>query len=132
MADVTLFGVIERIKCSESFVSVTVLERRLGYRRKDGTQVEEAMLSYRILFKSNMRKYITGYFQHGNLVKVKGTFLPYCTNKEGVVKEGYTILGQTIEYGVYPRMGVDVEKKLVSLGKGNLSQPDVDFMEDDF
>ena len=40
MADVTLFGVIERIKCTETSVLVTLLERRLGYKRKDGKVVD--------------------------------------------------------------------------------------------
>lgn len=133
MADVTLFGVIERIKCAKTSVSVTLLERRLGYKRKDGTQVDEAMLSFRILFTSAMRKYIVGYFQQGNLVKVKGTLLPYRVGKDGTVKDGYTILGQTIEYGAYPRVGVETEKKLLAMGSESMSEPDVDdFMDDGF
>lgn len=135
MADVTLFGAIERVRCGERVISMTVLERRLGYKRKDGVSVPEGVLSYRVLFKPSMRKYISSYFSTGDLVKVKGSFLPYCTNKDGDVKEGYTILGQTIEFGIYPKFNLDVERKMRMPVDSSISemQPDVDdFMDDDF
>lgn len=133
MADVTLFGVIERIRCTETSVLVTLLERRLGYKRKDGVSVSDGVLSYRVFFKSSMRKYITDYFSSGNLVKVKGTLLPYCLGKGNEIKDGYTIFGQTMEFGVYPRLNLDVEKKMSVDTTAGVMQPDVDdFMDDGF
>lgn len=134
MADVTLYGHVEGIRYREKCVFVTVSEYRCGFTRRDGERVGEELLTFRVVFLASSRKYISTYFSIGNLVKVRGTLLPYVKKKDGECVEGYTILGQLIELATYPKRAALKERRVLKeSGENPCGVPDVDeYLDDDF
>lgn len=134
MADFTLYGFIEGIRYSDASASVSVSERKLGYKKKDGTYVDEELLTYRVIFKEYFKKYLATNFSEGMLVKVKGTLLPYAKDRDGKSTDGYTMLGQTIDREAYPKSTSRLDHKMVkeSVLHGN-GTPDLEsYRSDDF
>lgn len=134
MADFTLYGFIEGIRYSEQSAAVTVSERKMGYRKKDGTYVDEDIVTFRVIFKEYFKKYLSTNFSEGMLVKVKGTLLPYVKDRDGNTNEGFTLLGQTIDREAYPKSTTRLEHRMIKEsalhGEGT---PDVEgFRQDDF
>lgn len=134
MADVTLYGHIEAIRYKEKSIFVTVSEYRCGFTRRDGERVPEELLTFVVVFMSSSRNYIATYFSVGNLVKVRGSLLPYVKKRDGTTGEGCTILGNYMELAAYPKRTVALEKKLLREGVVNpCGEPDVDgFLDEDF
>ena len=134
MADITLFGHIEGIQYKEKSVIVVVSEYRCGFRKRSGERVAEELLSFRVVFLASSRNYISSYFSAGNLVKVRGTLLPYVKKSDGTLGEGYTILGQLMELAAYPKRSAGLEKRLLKASSESpCGVPDVDgFLDDDF
>ena len=134
MADVSILGHIEEIRYIENGILVRISEVRAGYRRKDGTVVKDEVLLFRVMYKSFLRKYIEQYFGIGSLVKAKGVLLPYYKTGDGEIREGVTILGQTLDIASYPSRDAVRDKRVLKDSTGvDMGEPDLDgFSEDVF
>jgi hypothetical protein len=93
-------------------VLVFLDEYHKGYKKSDGTIIEDKYLSYKTVWKPYFSKYINEHFSQGMLVQVKGEMLPYAIEKD-VIVEGYTIIGQCMNLASYPRSTVKMEQNLV-------------------
>jgi hypothetical protein len=93
-------------------VLVFLDEYHKGYKKADGTIIEDKYLSYKTVWKPYFSKYINEHFSQGMLVQVKGEMLPYAIEKD-VIVEGYTIIGQCMNLASYPRSTVKMEQNLV-------------------
>ena len=93
-------------------VLVFLDEYHKGYKKSDGTIIEDKYLSYKTVWKPQFSKYINEHFSQGMLVQVKGEMLPYAIEKDAIV-EGYTIIGQCMNLASYPRSTVKMEQNLV-------------------
>lgn len=111
MADFQVLGHIAGIHLTENAVFLIVTENKTGYRRKDGTSVEDSMHTWNICFRPYFKKYVTDNFHRGSLVCIKGEVLPYAIENGNVV-EGYTILGQTVNMASYPRNVMDEHRMI--------------------
>lgn len=132
--DILFIGHIEGIRYTETAVIVTASERRKGYKKKDGTIVDDELLTYHFIYKPYFKKYISEHFSAGMLVKIKGTMLPYAKDHQGNIIEGYSIIGETINIAAYPSNNIRVEKRMIKQSQAASSeQPDLDaYNEPDF
>ena len=112
MADFTVIGYINNIKYLQDSCLVFLDEFRKGFRKKDGTIVDDKYLSWTCIFKPYFKKYINEQFNKGMLVQVKGEIMPYAIEKEHLV-DGYSVIGQTINVASYPRASVKQEAKMI-------------------
>lgn len=112
MADFTVIGYINNIKYLQDSCLVFLDEFRKGFRKKDGTIVDDKYLSWKCIFKPYFKKYINEQFNQGMLVQVKGEIMPYAIEKEHLV-DGYSVIGQTINVASYPRASVKQEAKMI-------------------
>lgn len=112
MADFTVIGYINNIKYLQDSCLVFLDEFRKGFRKKDGTIVDDKYLSWKCIFKPYFKKYINEQFNQGMLVQVKGEIMPYAIEKEHLV-DGYSVIGQTINLASYPRASVKQEAKMI-------------------
>lgn len=134
MADIQVYGFIEGIRYHETSVIVTISERRLGYKKKDGTIIDDDIMTWHIAFKPYFKKYISSHFSSGMLVKVKGIALPYAKEKDNVIKEGYSFIGQTIDMAAYPKNSTRRDARMIKESVIHAEEtPDVDaYMQEDF
>ncbi len=135
MADITLYGHIVGIRYKETCVNVTLVERKLGYKKKDGTKVKDELLTFVVTFKPYFKKYISSFFSTNMLVKVKGFLLPYIkTNENETTADGFTIIGQTIDIAPYPSTNMVQERKLIKESQNDVIEaPDLqDYNQPDF
>lgn len=138
MADVSLFGIVDDVRVDGNVIRMVLLERRAGYKRKDGVVVEDEVVRFEVMFKSFMRNYVLNCFPVGSLVRVKGVFLPYkrcVVDGADVVRGGYTIFGQTLDAACVPYKDMKRDVGLLRSGRG--SKMDAvdgleDFRSDDF
>jgi len=86
----------------EKSVIVVISEPKNGYKKSDGTIVEPRILTWKCVFNNNSKGVITKFFNRGSYVVVKGDIVPYAMDK-GEVVDGYSVLGQSINYGALPR-----------------------------
>lgn len=110
MANFEVTGFIAGIKYNENNVVVTLMENRLGYKRKDGTIVRSSVLNWRITYKTYFKKYIAGTFSSGMYVTIKGIVLPHSFDGTETI-DGYTVYGQTIDLAPLPK-NVKREQKM--------------------
>ena len=126
MADFTVIGYINNIKYLQDSCLVFLDEFRKGFRKKDGTIVDDKYLSWKCIFKPYFKKYINEQFNQGMLVQVKGEIMPYAIEKEHLV-DGYSVIGQTINVASYPRASVKQEAKMIKDSQMHASEtPDLD------
>lgn len=126
MADFTVIGYINNIKYLQDSCLVFLDEFRKGFRKKDGTIVDDKYLSWKCIFKPYFKKYINEQFNQGMLVQVKGEIMPYAIEKEHLV-DGYSVIGQTINIASYPRASVKQEAKMIKDSQMHASEtPDLD------
>ena len=111
--DILFQGHVIGIRYTDTSVIVTASERKLGYRKKDGTRVDDEILTFRFIFKPYFRKYISEHFSNGMLVKIKGIMLPYAKDRQGSIVDGYSIIGQTIDVAPYPSNNIRLERKRI-------------------
>lgn len=132
--NVDFLGHIEAIRYTDTAILVTVSERRLGYRKKDGSIVDDELLNYKIIFKLGMRAYISKFFDTGMLVSIKGVMLPYAKDHQGNIVEGYSIIGETMSRAAYPAKGFRNEKRAIKESQlSSVGTPDLDsYNEPDF
>lgn len=114
MAAINIIGFIESIRyiANQGGCFVFLSEFKSGYKRKDGTRVEDRYLSWRVVFKQGMVKYINENFANGMLVEIKGDAVPYAVERDQIV-DGYSVIGQCINRFSYPRLGVKEERKMI-------------------
>ena len=126
MADFTVIGYINNIKYLQDSCLVFLDEFRKGFRKKDGTIVDDKYLSWKCIFKHYFKKYINEQFNKGMLVQVKGEIMPYAIEKEHLV-DGYSVIGQTINLASYPRASVKQEAKMIKDSQMHASEtPDLE------
>lgn len=112
MADFTVTGFINQVKYLPDSCLVFLDEFRKGYKKSDGTIVDDKYLSWKCIFKPYFRKYINEHFSKGMLVQVKGEIMPYAIEKEKIV-DGYSVIAQTINMASYPKASVKQEAKMI-------------------
>ena len=126
MASFQVTGFVSKIVYKQDFCMVFVDEFKRGFRRKDGTLVEDKYLSWRCVFKQGMAKYISDHFSHGMLVEVKGEVLPYIIEHDKV-QEGYSVIGQCINLASFPRASAKQEIKMIKESQENDdARPNID------
>ena len=112
MASFECIGFINQVKYLQDSILVFVDEYHKGYRKSDGTKVEDKYLSYKTIWKPYFKKYISEHFSRGMLVQVKGEMLPYAIERDTIV-EGYSVIGQAINLFSYPRASVKQEMRMI-------------------
>lgn len=133
MADFTLVGFIRAIKYMDDAVLVFIDEYKNGYKKSDGEIVNDRYISWKCIFKSYFKNYISKHFGNRMLVQVKGEVFPYAIEHDKMV-EGVSVIGQTINIASYPRPSARREMKAIrdSQFHGD-GTPDLeDFNEADF
>ena len=126
MADFTVIGYINTIKYLPDSCLVFIDEFKRGYRKQDGTMVDDKYMSWKCIFKPYFKKFINDHFNQGMLVQVKGDILPYAIDKERIV-DGYSVIGQTINLASYPRASVKQEQRMIKDSQLRGSEiPDLD------
>ena len=114
MASYQVVGFIENIKYlpNRGGCLVFVSEFKKGYKKTDGSVVDDKYLSWKCIFKQGLVKYINEHFNQGMLVEIKGEIMPYAIEKEHLVN-GYSVISQTINVASYPRASVKQEAKMI-------------------
>lgn len=132
--NIDFLGHIEAIRYTDTAILITVSERKLGYKKNDGTIVGDELLNYKIIFKLGQRNYISKFFDKGMLVSIKGIMLPYAKDHQGNIVEGYSIIGETISRAAYPAKGFRNEKRAIKESQlSSTGTPDLDsFNQPDF
>lgn len=133
MAAFQLTGFINTVKYLPDALLVFVDEYKRGYKKQDGTIVSEKYMTWKIIFKSYFRKYVSEHFGDGMLVEIKGDIMPYAIEKEKLI-DGYSVIGQTINMASYPKSTVKREIKMIKDSQLNADEtPDLDgYIEPDF
>lgn len=132
--DINFLGHIDGIRYTETAAIVTASERRKGFRKSDGTIVDDEILTFRFLFKPYFKSYIAKHFNSGMLVKIKGVMLPYAKDHQGNIIDGFTLLGQTIDMASYQTSSVKAEKRMMKESQAASNEtPDLEgFQQPDF
>lgn len=133
MASFECIGFINQIKYLPDSVLLFLDEYKKGYRKSDGTVVDDKYISYKIIYKPYFKKYISSHFSNGMLVKVKGEVFPYAI-EHGKTVDGISIIGETCNLYSYPRSSVKQELRMIKESQENSADvPDLDgFNEPDF
>ena len=127
MASFEVIVFINTIKYMQDHCLVFVDEFKSGYRKTDGTRVDDKYVTWKCIFKPGFKNYIVNHFNNGMLVQVKGEVMPYAIDHERVV-EGYSVIGQTINLASYPKSMLKQEARMIkesmenSLEKPNLEE----------
>lgn len=126
MAKFFVQGFINCIKYLPDACLVYVDEFKKGYKKHDGTVVDDKYLSWRVIYKGYFKKYISSHFSNGMLVDVMAEIMPYAVEKDKVV-DGYSCIGKTIDVASYPKYTVKMERKMIkeSADIGG-EQPDIE------
>ena len=114
MANITIIGFVDNIKYlpNQGGCFVFVSEFKKGYKKSNGEVVDDKYLSWKVIFKHGLVKYINNHFNNGMLVEIKGEVFPYAIDKETIV-QGYSVIGQCMNLASYPRSTVKMEQNLV-------------------
>lgn len=133
MASWQCVGFVDAVKVLPDACILFLSEYKRGYKKSDGTVVDDKYHSWKVIFKGYFIKYITTHFNKGMLVEVKGDIVPYVI-EHGEVKEGYSVIGQTCNLFSYPRYSIKQENRMIKESMANSSeQPDLEsFNRPDF
>ena len=112
MAAFSVVGTIENVKYLSDSCILYVTEYKKGYRKSDGTIVDDKYFQWRVIFKGYFKKYISSHFGVGMLVEVKAEIYPYAI-ENGNVTEGFSVIGQTCNLFCYPRRAIKMERKIM-------------------
>ena len=122
------FGVIGFVECVKVLPDSCILflsEYKKGYKKSDGTIVDDKYVSWKIIYKGYFIKYITSHFSKGMLVEVKGEILPYAI-EHGQAVDGISVIGQTCNLYSYPRYNAKQETKMIRESQENTTEkPDI-------
>ena len=105
MANISIVGIIESVKylSNGGGCFVFLSEYRKGYKKSNGTRVEDKYLSWKVIYKQGLVNYINNHFNTGMIVEVKGEVLPYAI-ENGEAVDGYSVIGQTLNIFSVPRL----------------------------
>ena len=133
MASWQCVGFVDAVKILPDSCILFLSEYKKGYKKSDGTIIDDKYHSWKIIFKGYFIKYLTTHFGKGMLVEVKGDIVPYAI-EHGQVVEGFSIMGQTCNMYSYPRYAVKQENKMIKESMDNTyEQPDLEsFNQPDF
>ena len=133
MAAFSVIGFIDAVKILPDSCILFLSEYKKGYRKTDGTIVDDKYVSWKIIYKGYFIKYITSHFGKGMLVEVKGEVLPYAI-EHGQAVEGVSVIGQTCNLYSYPRYNAKQELKMIKESQAVSNElPDLDdFNKPDF
>lgn len=133
MASFSVIGFVETIKLLQDSCILYLSEFKKGFKKGDGTVVDDRYMSWKIIFKGYFKKYLTEHFNKGMLVEVKGEVAPYAVDHEKTI-DGYSVIGQTCNLFSYPRYFVKSEMKMIKDGENSdMGQPNLDdFIKPDF
>ena len=133
MASWQCVGFVDAVKVLPDACILFLSEYKKGYKKTDGTIVDDKYHSWKIIFKGYFIKYITTHFNKGMLVEVKGDIVPYAI-EHGQITDGYSIIGQTCNLFSYPRYSVKQEQKMIKDSMANAdAAPDLEsFNSPDF
>ena len=112
MASFDCIGVISNIKYLPTSVIVYVDEYHKGFKKSDGTKVQDKYVTFKTIWKPYFKKYISEHFNNGMLVQVKGDVLPYAIDQDKMV-DGITIIGQCLNMFSYPRASMKQEIRMM-------------------
>lgn len=112
MASFEVIGLVNTIKYMPDHCLVFIDEFKKGYKKKDGTRVEDRYISWKCIFKPYFKKYINEHFSNGMLVQVKGEVMPYAIDHDRLV-DGYSVIGQTINIASYPKSMLKQERRMI-------------------
>lgn len=112
MASFYVVGFLESVKILPDSCILFLSEYKKGYKKSDGTIVNDRYVSWKIIYKGYFTKYITSHFGKGMLVEVKGEVLPYAI-EHGQAVEGVSVIGQTCNLYSYPRYNAKQEVKMI-------------------
>lgn len=132
MADFSICGFIEGIRYSENNVIVTVSERRQGYKKRDGSIVDDTYFSYSVLFKDYFKKHVANNFGDGMYVKIKGILYvqTQCVGETHIKTP--LLIGQTIDRESFPK-NVKLEHRMIKDSQANIDIPSFeDMRQQDF
>lgn len=126
MASWQCIGFVDAIKVLPDSCILFLSEYKKGYKKSDGTTIDDKYHSWKVIFKGYFIKYLTTHFGKGMLVEVKGDIVPYAV-EHGEITEGYSIMGQTCNMYSYPRYSVKQENKMIKESMdGTYEQPDLE------
>lgn len=133
MASWQCVGFVDAVKVLPDACILFLSEYKKGYKKTDGTMVDDKYHSWKIIFKGYFIKYLTTHFNKGMLVEVKGDIVPYAI-EHGQIIDGYSIMGQTCNLFSYPRYSVKQEQKMIKDSMANAdAAPDLEsFNSPDF
>ena len=133
MASWQCVGFVDAVKVLPDACILFLSEYKKGYKKTDGTIVDDKYHSWKIIFKGYFIKYLTTHFNKGMLVEVKGDIVPYAI-EHGQIIDGYSIIGQTCNLFSYPRYSVKQERKMIKDSMDNADAiPDLEsFNSPDF
>lgn len=133
MASFEVIGLVNTIKYMPNHCLVFVDEFKKGYKKQDGTRVDDRYISWKCIFKPYFKKYINEHFSNGMLVQVKGEVMPYAIDHDKLV-EGYSVIGQAINMASYPKSMLKQEKRMIKESMANSDAiPDLEsFNQPDF
>lgn len=112
MASFEVIGLVNMIKYMPDHCLVFIDEFKKGYKKQDGTRVDDRYISWKCIFKPYFKKYINEHFSNGMLVQVKGEVMPYAIDHDKLV-EGYSVIGQTINMASYPKSMLKQERRMI-------------------
>lgn len=133
MASFECVGFIRSVKYLPESVIVFIDEFKKGYKKADGTVVEDRYLTFKTVCGKYFKKYISEHFSNGMLVQVKGDVYPYAV-EQGKMLDGYSVIGQAINLFSYPRASVRQEQKMIRESQASsMGTPDLEaYSEPDF
>lgn len=112
MASFEVTGFINTIKYLPDHCLVFIDEFKKGYKKKDGSRIDDRYITWKCIFKPYFKGYIVNHFNNGMLVQVKGEVMPYAIDHEKVV-EGCSVIGQTINIASFPKSMIKQEAKMI-------------------
>lgn len=108
-----LEGTLVKLKYLEDSIVCFVDDIEKGFKRSDGTIVDDVLHTWKVIFKANpFKSYITKFFNEGSLVEIDAKMRPYAM-ENGKAVDGYSCIGISINRGAYARPAFRNEKKLV-------------------
>lgn len=133
MADFSVTGYINTIKYLQDGCLVYIDEIKAGFKRKDGTYVDDKVFQWRCIFNAYFKKFINEHFSENMFVQVKGEIMPYAITHDEII-EGYSVLGQCINRASYPKQSKRREiKQIKDSTMHDIGTPNVDeYMRKDF
>ncbi len=112
MAQFTVIGFISSVRYLPDSCVVYVSEYKRGYKKNNGEVVDDKYLSWKVIYKSYFKKFVSSHFSDGMLVEIKGELLPYAIDHDKMV-DGYSVIGQTINIASFPKSTLKHEIKLI-------------------